>query len=99
MNHIITATAPAKLSASDIVSIAPKSPANTALDHIIAVLRLKNDAALCRALQVSPPIISKIRNDRVGFGPSMIIRVHEATGLSIRAIKELLGEKSLPRYA
>jgi hypothetical protein len=35
------------------------------LDGIIARLRLKNDAALARALEVAPPLISKIRHRRL----------------------------------
>jgi plasmid maintenance system antidote protein VapI len=85
---------------ADVVTASvPKSHANVALDHIIKFLSLKNDAALCRALQVAPPVISKIRNGKLGFAPSMIIRAHEITGLSIRSIKDLLGEQSLDRYA
>ncbi len=72
--------------------------ANSALDHISKTLRLKNDAALSRALQVAPPVISKIRNGRISFGPSMVIRAHEITGLPVRSIKDLLGETSLSPY-
>ncbi|MBB5198738.1 hypothetical protein HNR39_000548 [Glaciimonas immobilis] len=39
------------------------------LDAVIQKLHLKNDAALSRSLEISPPIISKIRHRRFGSNP------------------------------
>jgi len=41
---------------------------NRLLDTLIERLRLKNDAALSRALEVAPPVISKIRHGRLPVG-------------------------------
>jgi hypothetical protein len=60
------------------------------LDSLIQRLNLKNDAALCRALEVAPPVISKIRNRRLPVGASILIRMHEVSNLSIRELKGLL---------
>jgi antitoxin HigA-1 len=60
------------------------------LDALIAHLGLKNDAALSRVLEVAPPVISKFRHGRLPVGPSMLIRMHEATGLNIRDLKRFL---------
>ncbi len=38
---------------------------NNLLDTLIEKLHLKNDAALSRALEVAPPVISKIRHRRL----------------------------------
>ena len=38
---------------------------NNLLDSLIEKLHLKNDAALSRALEVAPPVISKIRHRRL----------------------------------
>ena len=38
---------------------------NNLLDTLIKQLHLKNDAALSRALEVAPPVISKIRHRRL----------------------------------
>lgn len=57
-------------------------------------LRLRNDAALSRALEVSPPVISKIRHKRSPLGASVLIRMHEVSGLSIRELHELMGGPS-----
>jgi len=63
------------------------------LASIIGKLRLKNDAALSRALEVAPPIISKIRHRRLPVGASLLIRMHEVTDLSIKELRELMGDR------
>ena len=64
--------------------------ANRLLDAVIGKLLLKSDAALSRALEVPPPVISKLRHDRLQVGPTMLIRMHEETGLPIRELKDYL---------
>lgn len=61
------------------------------LDHIIATAPLKNDAALARALNVAPPVISKLRNGKLPLGAGNIIRIHEEFNISIKEIKSLAG--------
>lgn len=63
------------------------------LDALIAHMRLKNDAALSRALDVAPPVISKIRHRLIPVGASMLIRMHEASGLSIHELRALMGDR------
>ena len=69
---------------------------NKLLDHAIELLGLKNDAALSRILEVAPPVISKIRHGLLPIGPTIMIRLHETTGLSIADIKFLAG---IPRVS
>jgi hypothetical protein len=66
---------------------------NHLLDVIIEKMKLKNDAALSRALEVAPPVISKIRHHKLPIGASILIRMHEVTNLSIRELKELMGDR------
>lgn len=63
------------------------------LDAVIKTLNLKNDAALSRALEIAPPVISKIRHRRLPVGASMLIRMHEVSDLSIRDLRELMGDR------
>lgn len=63
------------------------------LDELIDRLKLKNDAALSRILEVAPPIISKIRHRRLPVGASMLIRMHEVSQLSIRDLRDLMGDR------
>ncbi|WDZ97006.1 hypothetical protein Herbaro_04235 [Herbaspirillum sp. WKF16] len=76
-------------SISDHVNYDP----NHLLDALIEKLHLKNDAALSRALEVAPPVISKIRHRRLPVGASLLIRMHEVSELSIRELRELMGDR------
>lgn len=66
---------------------------NRLLDTLIDNLALKNDAALARALEVAPPLISKVRHGRMPIGATLLIRMHEVTDMSIRDMKFLMGDR------
>lgn len=66
---------------------------NNLLDALIKQLKLKNDAALSRKLEIAPPVFSKIRHWRLPVGASMLIRMHEVSGISIRELRELMGDR------
>lgn len=68
------------------------------LDKLLQLGRLKNDAALARKLGVAPPVISKIRNLRLPVGDSVMIRIHEEFGLSVKEMRELMGNRRLFVY-
>jgi hypothetical protein len=63
------------------------------LASLIGKLNLKNDAALSRALEVSPPVISKIRHRRLPVTASLLIRMHEVSALSIKDLRHLMGDR------
>lgn len=66
---------------------------NNLLESLIERLNLKNDAALSRALEVAPPLISKIRHRRLPVGASLLIRMHEVSDLSIKDLRHLMGDR------
>jgi hypothetical protein len=66
---------------------------NNLLDTLISRMKLKNDASLSRLLEVAPPVISKIRHHRLPVGASILIRMHEVTGLTVGELRELLGDR------
>jgi hypothetical protein len=66
---------------------------NNLLDTIVKRLHLKNDAALSRALEVAPPVISKIRHRRLPIGASLLIRMNEASDISIKDLRALMGDR------
>lgn len=66
---------------------------NNLLDALIEKMGLKNDAALSRALEVAPPVISKIRHRRLPVGASLLIRMHEVSALSIKDLRVLMGDR------
>lgn len=63
---------------------------NRVLDAIIDKLRLKNDAALSRVLEVAPPVISKIRHNTLPIGATILLRMHEESDFSIRELRALM---------
>lgn len=67
--------------------------AHALLDFLIKEYGLKNDAALSRALGVSPPAISKIRSRAMGVSGDIKILIYKKTGLSIEDIESFLEEK------
>lgn len=66
---------------------------NNLLDTLIKQLHLKNDAALSRALEVAPPVISKIRHRRLPVGASLLIRMHEISDISLKDLRALMGDR------
>lgn len=54
---------------------------------------LKNDADLARFLEVSAPIICKVRSRTLAVSAALLIRMHEATGLAIEDLRFLMGDR------
>ncbi len=69
--------------------MAPNIP-HPLFDRILEVYKLKNDAALSRLLQIPPSNLSRYRSRVLPVGPNVILRVHDATGWSIKRIKGLI---------
>ena len=63
------------------------------LDALIERNALKNDAALCRVLKITPPLISKIRNGKLGVSADVLIRMHDAFEMPISELRRLMGSK------
>lgn len=61
------------------------------LDAAAAVLKTDNDAQLSRALGVAPPVISKLRHNRMPVGDSMILKIHELAGMPVATIRGFIG--------
>ena len=60
------------------------------LDAIKAKLQLKNDAALARVLETAPPLISKIRHNRLPFGDSLIVRLIDLDIMTMPEIRQFV---------
>ena len=78
---------------SPIALPAPRYDPDHLLATLIERLNLKNGAALSRALEVSPPVISKIRHRRLPVTASLLIRMHEVSALSIKELRLLMGDR------
>lgn len=63
---------------------------NALLDLASEMLKAKNDAQLSRALDGNAPSISKIRHGRLPVGASMVVKIHEMTGMAVADIKSYI---------
>ena len=70
--------------------ITPPQNNDLMLDILIEALQLKNDAALAKVLCVAPPVVSNIRNCKIEIGTTLLVRMHEITGLQIMDLRNLI---------
>jgi DNA-binding transcriptional regulator YdaS (Cro superfamily) len=68
----------------------PKLKPHKLFDYFIKTGTAKNDADIATILGVYPPYISRIRAGLFPLGPKVILRVYDATDMSIEEIRELL---------
>ncbi|MDP9109991.1 MAG: hypothetical protein M3N23_13135 [Pseudomonadota bacterium] len=66
---------------------------NRLLDALIKKLKLKNDAALSRVLDVNPPVLSKIRHGTLPIGASLIIRIQDVSNYRLKKLRALMGDR------
>ena len=78
--------------ATDMGEIRDYNP-DILLDVLMKNLRLKNDVALCRMLEVVPAVISKIRHRRLPVSAALLIRMHEISGHEITDLRYLMGDR------
>ena len=69
------------------------APEHPLLDFLKREYELKSDRALCDALGVTPPVISRIRARKCKVSAELIIVIHKKTGMSIEDIENLIEEK------
>ena len=60
------------------------------LDVLKEKYDLKNDAAIAKALEIAPPIVSRIRNGKSNVSAEIILKIHETFGMPVSDIKALL---------
>jgi transcriptional regulator with XRE-family HTH domain len=65
--------------------------AGALLDAAIAKMGLKSDAELSRALGMAPANISSIRCNRMPVRASMLLRLHDITGLALAEMRGMIG--------
>jgi hypothetical protein len=63
------------------------------LNALIVQLGLRNDASLARTLEVGAPMISKLRHGKVPVGAGLLIRMMEVSGISIKELRALMGDR------
>ncbi|MBK4736104.1 hypothetical protein [Noviherbaspirillum pedocola] len=63
------------------------------LDAVLRHLDLKNDSALARLMDLRPQHFSKIRRRLRPISAALLIRFNEVTGLSIKEMRTLMGDR------
>ena len=66
---------------------------NRLFDVLRHRLGLEDDAALAHALHVEPYLIARIREKRAPLDPSLLIRINEATGINMRELRQMMGDR------
>ncbi|CAN5389857.1 hypothetical protein BH11PSE11_BH11PSE11_12230 [soil metagenome] len=79
------------MAGNDLLHLSTYAP-SALLDAVIEKLQLKNDSALAGALDVSRPVISKIRSGTMAVGAIHLIRMHEVSGINIKDLRRLMGD-------
>lgn len=79
------------------MAINQKYDPNILFDAVKKLLRVKADNRLAAILDVSPSIISKIRNGKLPLGPTIMVKIHEASNISIRDLRLIMGD-TRPRF-
>jgi hypothetical protein len=68
---------------------------NRLLDTLIERMGLKDDGALSRRLKVATAVIRNIRLGHHPVAASMLLWMHEATGISISELRALMGDRRM----
>lgn len=71
----------------------PSYDPNQLLNTLIMRLGLASDGALSRRLKVARDVIDAIRRGRLQICGSMLLWMHEATGISIEELRRLMGDR------
>jgi transcriptional regulator with XRE-family HTH domain len=63
------------------------------LDYIIKKGWAKDDKAIAKLLNTSPPVISRVRNNKINPNARLILSVYDHTNLTIEEIRALIKGK------
>lgn len=66
---------------------------NRLMDALKDMLHLDSDVALSQVLEVPPLVISHIRYRGYPVAPSILIRIHDVTRLSIQDLRDIMGDR------
>jgi transcriptional regulator with XRE-family HTH domain len=61
------------------------------LDHCVTVLGVKSYANLARVLDIDPSQLSKMRTGKEPVWNTVLLALHELTGIPIAQLKDLAG--------
>ncbi len=62
------------------------------LNRLLGKMQLKNDAALARELEVTPAVVSRIRNKRAPISANLLLMIHDSTEIGIAELRRMMGD-------
>lgn len=66
------------------------------LDRLKKLLDVKDDSGLARELQVNPSVICRVRQRKSHVSDILLIRMHDASDLSVVKLRKLMGLSARP---
>jgi hypothetical protein len=66
---------------------------NHLLDSVLDRMRMGNDEDLAEALKIDPSVIAEVRAMRVLVDATMLLQLHELTGISVIALRNIMGDR------
>lgn len=70
--------------------VAREGKQQAVLDYLIEKGWAKDDQAIAKLLNTTPPVISRVRNNRRGVTPNLILAIYDNTNLTVDEIRELI---------
>lgn len=71
----------------------PTYDPNRLLDALKEILNIQSDLALAEVLEIPPLVISQLRHRGYPMAPSILIRMHEVSCLSIGEMRKIIGDR------
>ncbi|MGI4848299.1 MAG: hypothetical protein ACRYGK_09205 [Janthinobacterium lividum] len=65
------------------------------LDHLLATMRLANDRALAAKMNMRPSLVAKLREGRIAVSGSILLWMHQASGLTTAQLRSVLGDQRI----
>ncbi len=67
-------------------------------ERLCARLGVKSYSALGVAIGLSPSVVSKVRNRKVAISSEILLKIHEATDIPVRELRQWMGD-TRPYYS
>lgn len=74
-----------------LLKLASYSPENF-LNRVLNAMNLKNDAALARALEVTPAVVSRVRNKKAPVSANLLLVIHDISEIAIPELRRMMGD-------
>ncbi len=74
-----------------LLTIASYCP-DTFLNRLLGKMQLKNDAELARTLEITPAVVSRIRNKKAPVSANLLLIIHDVSEIAIPELRRMMGD-------